>query len=172
MNKLFIIFVLGCHIGLPYAQISVSKNPPEDYDSFPFGHITTGQEKQEMLNVIDQFMIAVNTKSKKLFDQILYKGIQRIVTQVDAIKTSTTIYDNDMRLQNLASKPEQYKERYWDALIVSDGNIASVWAPYDFYLNDKFSHCGVDLFYLVKEGGAWKIAHFGYTIVKDCKKEN
>ena len=172
MNKLFIIFVLGCHIGLSYAQISVSKNPPEDYDSFPFGHITTGQEKQEMLNVIDQFMIAVNTKSKKLFDQILYKGIQRIVTQVDAIKTSTTIYDNDMRLQNLASKPEQYKERYWDAFIVSDGNIASVWAPYDFYLNDKFSHCGVDLFYLVKEEGTWKIAHFGYTIVKDCKKEN
>ena len=51
-------------------------------------------------------MIAVKTKSKKLFDQILYKVIQRIVIQVGAINTSTTIYDNDKRLQNLESKPK------------------------------------------------------------------
>ena len=61
-----------------------------------------------------------------------------------------------------------YRERYWDAVVLTEGNIASVLAPYDFYINGEFSHCGVDLFYLVKEKD-WKIAHFGYTVTETCK---
>jgi len=52
--------------------------------------------------------------------------------------------------------------------VITDGAIASVWAPYDFYLNGSFSHCGVDLFYLVKTDNKWEIAHFGYTRNKNC----
>ena len=52
--------------------------------------------------------------------------------------------------------------------VLTEGNIASVWTPYDFYINGEFSHCGVDLFYLVKEED-WKIAHFGYTVTETCK---
>ncbi len=66
-------------------------------------------------------------------------------------------------------KKELLRERYWDGKIITDGNIATVWAPYDFYLNGAFSHCGVDLFYLVKENMSWRIAHFGYTRNKNCK---
>ena len=38
-----------------------------------------------------------------------------------------------------------------------DGNLAAVWTPYEFYLNGKFSHCGVNSFQLHKENGQWKI---------------
>ena len=67
------------------------------------------------------------------------------------------------------NKPEKFRERYWNATVLTNGQIASVWAPYDFYLNEEFSHCGVDLFYLVKEDAQWKIAHFGYTRDKNCR---
>ncbi len=40
-----------------------------------------------------------------------------------------------------------------------DGTLASVWTPYKFYFNGKFSHCGVNSFQLVKLGNVWKI-HF------------
>ena len=118
--------------------------------------------------MIDVFMTAVNSKDKSIFDSVSHKGIQRIVTLVDQDQVITTVYDNDTLLEGLKDAEGGFRERYWDAVVLTDGNIASVWAPYDFFINGKFSHCGVDLFYLVKENKEWKIAHFGYTRNKMC----
>ena len=43
--------------------------------------------------------------------------------------------------------------------ILIDGPMATVWAPYKFYYKGKFSHCGVDLFQLVRMKGGWKIVY-------------
>ena len=40
-----------------------------------------------------------------------------------------------------------------------DGPLAMVWAPYKFYFENKFSHCGVDSFQLVLLNGQWKIQY-------------
>ncbi|MGB4845595.1 MAG: nuclear transport factor 2 family protein [Ferruginibacter sp.] len=40
-----------------------------------------------------------------------------------------------------------------------DGALASVWTPYKFYFNGKFSHCGVNSFQLVRFNGEWKIQY-------------
>jgi hypothetical protein len=40
-----------------------------------------------------------------------------------------------------------------------DGPLAMVWAPYKFYFEKKFSHCGVDSFQLVLLNGQWKIQY-------------
>ena len=40
-----------------------------------------------------------------------------------------------------------------------DGPLAMVWAPYKFYFDGKFSHCGVDSFQLVLVNGQWKIQY-------------
>ena len=37
--------------------------------------------------------------------------------------------------------------------------LASVWAPYEFYLNDTFSHCGVNSFQLFNNNGNWEIIY-------------
>ena len=40
-----------------------------------------------------------------------------------------------------------------------DGEMASVWTPFKFYLGDTFSHCGVNVFKLYKSEDGWKIFH-------------
>jgi len=37
--------------------------------------------------------------------------------------------------------------------------MATVWAPYKFYYKGTFSHCGVDMFQLVRMKGGWKIVY-------------
>jgi hypothetical protein len=39
-----------------------------------------------------------------------------------------------------------------------DDNMAIAWTPYEFYITDKFSHCGVNVFTLIKTEQGWKIA--------------
>jgi hypothetical protein len=52
-----------------------------------------------------------------------------------------------------------YEERISFDLIRVDGSLAIAWTPYKFYVGDKFSHCGVDSYQLVKINGSWKIQY-------------
>jgi len=59
---------------------------------------------------------------------------------------------------------EVWHEEWWDPSIIIDGNFAHAWVPYAFYVDDTFSHCGVDSFHLVKDDdGQWKIFHVADT---------
>lgn len=60
-----------------------------------------------------------------------------------------------------------YDERITFADIKIDGPLASVWAPYKFYLDHKYSHCGVDVFQLMKTEDGWKIIYIVDTRRKD-----
>ena len=63
---------------------------------------------------------------------------------------------------------EQWDERIYDVKISVDGPMAVVWAPYKFYLGEKFSHCGVNVFNLIKTGAGWKINDITDTRRKDA----
>ena len=65
---------------------------------------------------------------------------------------------------------ESWDERVTFERVLIDAGLASVWAPYEFYLGSKFSHCGYDSFQLVRLADGWKIAHIIDTRRKEkCK---
>ena len=59
------------------------------------------------------------------------------------------------------------KEIALDFEININHDIAVAWVPYEFWLNDKFSHCGIDIFNLFKIDDAWKIISMAYSVQKD-----
>lgn len=52
---------------------------------------------------------------------------------------------------------EIWDERVAHPVVLQDGNFASVWMDYTFYLDGKKSHCGVDAFFMGKDATGWKI---------------
>ena len=48
-------------------------------------------------------------------------------------------------------------ERLGPQQVRIDGNLATVWVDYWFYVGPRFSHCGVDAFQLARINGSWKI---------------
>ncbi|MGA0605058.1 nuclear transport factor 2 family protein [Phenylobacterium sp. VNQ135] len=59
-------------------------------------------------------------------------------------------------------------EKMWDPVVMRRGPIAVVWAPYEFQLQGKTTHCGIDVFDMVKVEGTWKIAHLMWTQEPDA----
>lgn len=53
----------------------------------------------------------------------------------------------------------KFNEKNLSYNIQIDGSMAHVWAPYEFYVNDKLSHSGVNTFTLFKEKDSWKIIY-------------
>ena len=67
-------------------------------------------------------------------------------------------------------KPGAADERIVFETVKIDGPLASVWTPYNFYFDNKFSHCGVNSFQLVRLNGIWKIQYLIDTRRKQgCK---
>ena len=61
---------------------------------------------------------------------------------------------------SISSAPKgSLDERISFETIKIDANLASVWTPYSFYYNGKFSHCGVNSFQLVRIDGEWKLQY-------------
>lgn len=56
-----------------------------------------------------------------------------------------------------------WDERIWDSEVRVDGSLASVWTKYAFYVGDRFSHCGVDAFHLVRRANGWMIIDLADT---------
>ncbi|MFC3879152.1 nuclear transport factor 2 family protein [Algoriphagus namhaensis] len=118
-----------------------------------------------------------------LFDGMRAKNIEMI----------SSAFDPDAMMQTVVSNPEgsetrgnsvsdfldrigqtpadtQLDERILDYQIKVDGTLASAWTPYEFYVNETFSHCGVNSFQLVKKSEGWKIVFIIDTRRKEgCK---
>ena len=62
---------------------------------------------------------------------------------------------------------EIWDERIWDVKIDVDLGVAQVWCEYAFYAGDRFSHCGIDAFQMIK-GDSWKIIQLIDTRKKEA----
>lgn len=56
-------------------------------------------------------------------------------------------------------KKDSADERLSFDVVRIDGPLAIAWAPYRFYYNGQFSHCGVNSFQLVRFAEGWKIVY-------------
>jgi len=66
------------------------------------------------------------------------------------------------------SDNQKWDERLTNFDIKVDANLALAWIDYEFWLNDNFSHCGVNSFHLVRTDNKWKII----SLIDSRKKEN
>ncbi len=74
-------------------------------------------------------------------------------------------------IEALGRATEPWNERMFAPEVRIDGALASVWTEYDFHLGDKFSHCGVDAFQLLKTSAGWKIVALSDTARREgCAK--
>lgn len=53
----------------------------------------------------------------------------------------------------------KFEERILSYNIQIDGKMAHAWTPYEFYVNGKLSHTGVNAFTFYNENGIWKIVY-------------
>jgi hypothetical protein len=69
----------------------------------------------------------------------------------------------------LATLPKTTKieERILGYKVQIDADLATVWTPYQFFVNDKLSHCGANAFTLVKVADKWQIV----AIIDTRRKE-
>jgi hypothetical protein len=67
----------------------------------------------------------------------------------------------------IAAMSESPNERYLASEVWQDGDIATVWGPYEISLGARTLHCGYDAFNMVRVNGAWQFAGALYSARPD-----
>lgn len=86
-------------------------------------------------------------------------------------KGDSTLVRNS--ILNASSSKKKLKEQLREEEIILhiNKNVTAVWAPYDFWVNDKHSHCGYEVFTLIKKDADWKIASLTYSVEQNTCNE-
>ncbi|PQJ75536.1 nuclear transport factor 2 family protein [Polaribacter gangjinensis] len=131
--------------------------------AFIISFTSSSQEKNseiEIKNVIDTFFDGLHKGDSSIVAKTLHKNI-KIQTTNTSKEGKKVLLDEtrDQLLKAIASKKSNQKffEKLLSYDIKIDGNLASVWTPYEFFYNDTFSHCGANSFQLFNNNGTWEI---------------
>ncbi len=126
-------------------------------------------EEQLVKLTVNQLFIGMRNSDSLLIKQSFSKNaVLQTITKNGEVKNESI---NDFAVSISKAEKQSLEERISFSNILIDGNLASVWTPYEFYYKGQFSHCGVNSFQLVKSNDAWKIQYIIDTRRKDnCKK--
>lgn len=126
-------------------------------------------ERDAIKQTVNTMFDAMRKSDSTMLRSTFAKGIvfQTVANKKDGSVILET--DNPDEFIKAVGTPHNgvWDERISITDIKIDGDLASVWAPYKFYLDDKFSHCGVDVFQLMKTNSGWKIIYVADTRRKD-----
>jgi hypothetical protein len=90
--------------------------------------------------------------------------LYRLAPGGDQPPRSTTLAEFSAQF---ATCPRKLLERMWAPQVRVHKGMASVWAPYDFWIDGAFSHCGIDSFELVNTAEGWKLTGGIYTVERE-----
>ena len=138
--------------------------------------ITTNAQKsiqqKEVKTAIEQFFKGIHKGNMPFLKKTMHKDIKLQTTFTNAKGEkilNTDGLDGLMKFAESIKPTDDYFEKILSYKILIDGNLASVWTPYEFYNKGKFSHCGVNSFQLFNNNGNWEIVYLIDTRRrKDC----
>lgn len=128
----------------------------------PAGHQPA--EEAAVLETVDRFMAAISRNDLETMramhtpEGMTYQGRATGGAGMEITAKPIAYFTDPAR--RTARAP---RERYWSPTVLIRGGIAVVWAPYEFWVDGKTSHCGVDVFDLVKIAGRWTLANAMWT---------
>jgi hypothetical protein len=122
------------------------------------------EDREAILATVQQFFDALAESDVELGRKAVMSEGQyfRIRETGDSVGVSRTPHTRFLR--NLEEGGNDFLERMWEPTVMQHGPMAIVWTPYDFHRGQEFSHCGVDVFNLIRTNEGWKIAGIMYTV--------
>jgi hypothetical protein len=122
-------------------------------------------EEAAILAVVDRFMEAISTNDAALMAELRIEGGSTITSRPNPAASDAPLVTRRLFAPGPArAGAGPVRERYWDPVVHVRAGIAVVWTPYEFWSDGKSSHCGIDVFDLMKEKGVWRIANAMWTV--------
>lgn len=132
-------------------------------------------DRSMVMAVVDQLFAGMKLKSAEQLKGVFTPEAQFIAIDKPldgkGISTSRVTTGEAFVKMISGSKSPDYIEKMINPDVRISGDMATVSGRYTFYVGDKFSHCGTDVFNLVRTVAGWKIAQGAFTLQFQCDRD-
>lgn len=128
------------------------------------GAQSSATDSAAVLAAAQTLLRSINTRDSSLAGPLLLPGGVFVSIREGSAGWTPRVQTHAEFLTSLPSGKGQLLERIWSPRITIEGALGEVRAPYDFHVDGKFSHCGVDVFTLVKATNGWIVSGLSYTV--------
>jgi hypothetical protein len=121
-------------------------------------------ERALVLASVQQFFDILASRDVEAAKRLMLPGGSTVSSRDEDGKVTFRQQSHQEFFDSLPKQQGKFLERMWNPDVRIHGAIATVTTPYDFHRDGKFSHCGTDVFNLVKTPDGWKIAAAIWTV--------
>lgn len=118
-------------------------------------------QEKEVQQTIETFFAGFHQKDSVKIQSVCAEKM--ILQSISEGKKGTQLHNElpSEFYKSIATIPNnmQFEEKILNYHIQVDGAMAHAWTPYEFFVNGKLSHSGVNAFTLFKENDSWKIIY-------------
>ena len=127
-------------------------------------------QKEKLKTVVKTFFEGFHNKDSLLIASVIDRSFDLNSTSFNEDNGLLRNINRDNFVRAVISRPDSpvWKEKLLSFNIKIDGPLANVWVDYEFWLDDKLSHCGVNSIHLLKKKSGWKIFNITDSRRIDC----
>ena len=85
-----------------------------------------------------------------------------VLNSVDG-PAAVAVQSVDRWIESIGGSEGRWNEQIYDVDVRVNGGMASIWAPYTFYLDGAIRHCGVNSIELLHDAEGWKVTQLSDT---------
>ncbi len=125
-------------------------------------------DTEQIWSTVQTFFQALSSSDSTLLSQVYMPDgrFYSVSATPNGIRTGSSTSESVHAMFRRPGNP--ILERGWNPSISVYGRAAVASVPYDFYTNTgAFSHCGVDLFSLLKNNAGWIVSSVTYTVERE-----
>lgn len=125
------------------------------------GAAQDSESRAQVLAVADSALAAISRGDTERFTDLM---VDEAVLFPTTTRNGQFRYVTRTRAQQRESKFNgAITERGFRPEVRVAGPVAMVWYPYDLYIDGKWSHCGIDIFTLIKRADGWRIVSMTWS---------
>ena len=152
-------------VALAAAPAAAQQAPPIPTSASPVVLSSTAQDERAVLAVVTGLFDAMRARDTATIRASFIPGAELTSSAVRDGQPTVSRDSVGAWIAGVASAPPELlldERLYAPQVHVSDG-LAAVWVEYDLYVGERFSHCGVDAFILVRTPEGWKVSSVADT---------
>lgn len=126
-----------------------------------------GQDEAAVRAAVEQIFEGMRTANPDLVREVFAPDAR--FAMVEGESGGVAVQSVEGWLGAIGTSEGRWDERVYDVDVRVDGAMASVWAPYTFYLDGAVRHCGINSIEMLRDESGWKVTQISDTRrMEDC----
>jgi hypothetical protein len=122
-----------------------------------------GQDGAAARAAVDRMFEGMRTADSAMVRSTLATDVRFAILDAREGAPTIRVQNVDGWVRGIAGSGGAWNEQIYDVQVLVDGAMASIWAPYTFYLDGAISHCGINSIELLRDADGWKVTQISDT---------